>query len=104
MGIGVTSVILSVPLILKMVPMNRFYGVRTRKTFVSDHNWYEINAFGGKIFLIFGAFLVIFGYISKSFAPEPTSPWAPVFLSMPFLLLLPLLFAIHWFSRRFPDE
>jgi uncharacterized membrane protein len=36
-----------VPLILKLVPPNPIYGVRTRKTTRSPEVWYEVNRFGG---------------------------------------------------------
>ncbi len=40
-------VVLSIPLVLGMVPPNRFYGVRTRRTFASKEVWYAANRFGG---------------------------------------------------------
>lgn len=36
-----------VPLILKLVPPNPIYGVRTEKTESSPEAWYEVNRFGG---------------------------------------------------------
>ena len=53
-GIGILTVLLSIPLILRIVPMNRVYGIRIRKAFISPHNWYAINAYGGKLLLAFG--------------------------------------------------
>jgi hypothetical protein len=47
-GIGVAMMATSVPLMLRRVPMNRWYGVRTRKAYASEEAWYEINAFGGR--------------------------------------------------------
>ena len=39
---------LSVPLILRRVPRNAFYGFRTRKTLSSDAVWYPANVFAGQ--------------------------------------------------------
>lgn len=35
--------IVSVPLVLGLIPRNRFYGVRTIKTMSSDRVWYAVN-------------------------------------------------------------
>jgi hypothetical protein len=50
-GIAVLLMGLSVPLILRKVPMNDLYGVRFRASFKSERAWYEINAYGGKVLL-----------------------------------------------------
>jgi hypothetical protein len=34
--VGLTIIAVSVPLIARMVPMHRFYGVRTRQAFASE--------------------------------------------------------------------
>lgn len=38
---------LSIPLILRMVPRNHFYGFRTAKTLSDDGIWYELNQGSG---------------------------------------------------------
>lgn len=104
MGLGAALVALSVPLVLRRVPMNRWYGVRVRKAFVSDSNWYELNAYGGRLLLGSGALLIVFGYLGADAAPPPTSLWAPVYLAAPLLLLIPVCALIAAFARRLPDE
>jgi hypothetical protein len=44
--------VLSVPLILRRVPPNRFYGFRTRVTLSSKDIWYPANAFFGWALLV----------------------------------------------------
>ncbi|MFZ2276754.1 MAG: protein kinase, partial [Prosthecobacter sp.] len=46
--IGSILALLSLPLWLRLVPMNSFYGVRLPSTFVSDERWYDVNAVFGK--------------------------------------------------------
>lgn len=104
MGIGTTTMIISVPLILRMIPMNRAYGIRVRKAFNSDRHWYEINAYGGKWLFIFGVAVLSFGYATRKVAPAPSSLWAPVFLVVPLLTVLPILALINNFARRFPSD
>ena len=103
-SIGVASVVVSVPLILRRVPMNRWYGVRTRKAFVSDENWYEINAFGGKAFFLFGLFLVAVAWFGRDVLPDPRDASAALVMGLPMGALLVVLAALWLYSRRFPDE
>ncbi len=44
--------LLSMPLILGLVPRNRFYGVRTPKTVAKDDYWYPANRYGGWCLII----------------------------------------------------
>lgn len=103
-GLGLVFAAISVPLVLRKVPMNGAYGVRVRKAFVSDSNWYEINAYGGRLLLGLGAVLVAFGVLGAGLAPSPTSVWAPVYLAAPLVLLIPVLALIAAFARRLPDR
>lgn len=102
-GIGVATIALSIPLILRKVPMNRLYGVRLRCSFVSQRNWYAINAYGGKLLLAFGAFLLLFAALTRASAPPPDSPWAVAYLIAPLLALIPVLLLIKRFARSLPD-
>jgi len=102
-GIGVASIAVSVPLVLRWIPMNRWYGIRTRKAFVSEENWYEINAYGGKAFFVFGLLLVAVAWFGRDLAPDPRSSLAPLFMFLPLAALVPVLIAIRGFSRRLPD-
>jgi hypothetical protein len=102
-GIGLITGLLSVPLVLRRVPMNHVYGVRIAKAFVSDRNWYEINAYGGRLLLVFGVFLVVFSVAAWPLAPSPNSAWAPVFLVLPLLAIVPVLLLIGRFARGLPD-
>ncbi len=93
----------SLPLILRVVPMNRAYGIRIAKAFASPYNWYEINAYGGQLLGACGAALVAFGLLARGSAPPPTSIWSAVFTVSPLILVLPLVALIHSHARRLPD-
>ncbi len=103
-GLGVVIALVSLPLVLRRVPMNKVYGVRLRRSFSSERNWYEINAYGGRLLVGFGLFLVAFSFATRTLAPPPESPWAPVFLVAPLLALLPVLACIRAFARKLPDR
>jgi uncharacterized membrane protein len=103
-GMGLLIASFAIPLIMRKVPMNRVYGIRVRKAFVSNENWYELNAYGGKLFLAFGLFLLVFTFLAKDVAPPPTSIWAPVFLAGPLVLIVPVLALVNAFARRLPER
>lgn len=43
----IINILVSLPLVLKLVPLNRWYGFRTRKTMSNEDVWYEANYKGG---------------------------------------------------------
>jgi hypothetical protein len=103
-GVGLLTAVLALPLVFRMVPMNAFYGVRTRKAFVSEENWFALNAYGGRLFLVFGLCLVCFGLLTWHAAPPPRSPWAPVYILLPLLGLVPVIALIRRFGKSLPEE
>lgn len=56
-GLGI---IFGAPMALGLIPPNRFYGYRTRKTFSSTEIWYRANRFSGWAMVISG--LVALGH------------------------------------------
>ncbi len=44
---GLILIGVSIPLVLKKIPPNQWYGFRVPKTFSSDHIWYEANRVAG---------------------------------------------------------
>ena len=51
---GLFLIGLAIPMMLRRVKPNRWYGFRTPKTLSDDAIWYASNAYGGKLLLIFG--------------------------------------------------
>ena len=99
-GFGLLLTLASVPLVLRRVPMNGAYGIRIEEAFRSEADWYAVNAFGGRLFLIYGVLLTVFGFAARNHAPAATSPWSPVFIVGPLLVTLVLLPPIKGFARR----
>jgi uncharacterized membrane protein len=54
---------ISIPLVKRKIKMNHLYGVRIKKSFESEANWYKINAYGGKQLIIWSTPLIIAGLI-----------------------------------------
>jgi hypothetical protein len=59
-GSGLLFIIISLPLVFGMIPMNNLYGFRLRKAFLSHVLWYEINAYGGKQFILWSVIMMVF--------------------------------------------
>lgn len=49
---GVLFILVGIPLAAQKVPMNGVYGFRLSQAFESDENWYAINRYGGKQYIV----------------------------------------------------
>lgn len=56
---GLLVVGLSVPMILRRVKPNPWYGFRTAKTLADERVWYEANAYSGFLLLVAGIVWVV---------------------------------------------
>ena len=86
---------LSLPLYYGKVKMNRWYGVRVRKAFASEDNWYKINRYGAKRLMVWSVPLLVIG-IACFFVPfgEGDDANAPLIISFahaPLISLVPVL-------------
>ncbi len=83
-SVGLLLSALSLPLWLRLVPMNSFYGVRLPSTFVSDERWYEVNAVFGRH--LFGWSLAVIAAGIAGFYQLPryqeSYAWASVTLTL----------------------
>ena len=52
LGLNGVLVLASLPLVFRLMPPNRWYGFRLPGTESSLDIWYEINAMGGKMFIL----------------------------------------------------
>lgn len=58
---GILFIALGIPLALRRVGMNYFYGFRFRASLRSDEAWFMINAYGGRQLIFWSAAMVLFG-------------------------------------------
>lgn len=98
--VGILLIVISIPLVMRKVPMNKLYGVRLKKSFESDENWYKINAYGGKHLILWATVLVLIG-IGTSFIPlEEDSRTITLIASTPALIFIPVMIAIFRYARK----
>ena len=74
---GILFILISIPLVMKKIPMNHFYGFRIKKAFSSEENWFKINQYGGRQLILWSIPLIGIG-LSYFFYPvrEPLSEMA----------------------------
>lgn len=61
-SISLIICVLCIPLAKGKVPMNNVYGIRTKKALESDENWYKINEYGAKQFIVWSILLALIGF------------------------------------------
>ncbi|MEA2413760.1 MAG: hypothetical protein QOI58_417 [Thermoanaerobaculia bacterium] len=89
--------ILSIPLALGIIPRNRLYGFRTKRTLADDAVWYPVNRFAGFAIMIASA---IYGLVATA---HPYDRDFSVWLLHLAAFAGPLALAIigsGWYSRR----
>ena len=87
--------VLSMPLILRRVPRNAFYGFRTRKTLSSDAVWYPANVFAGQALALASVAAAGLVWLVPADAPE----WLPEVVLV--VAVLAALVASLWHARRY---
>jgi uncharacterized membrane protein len=81
---------LAIPLWMRRVPPNRFYGVRTRATLADEGRWYEVNARCGQDLLVSGVLFLIGIFVIDAVGAR----WVPEFrtLASAMILIVALVF------------
>lgn len=64
---GVLLILASIPLAMKKIPMNRFFGFRLPKALVSPESWYAVNHYGGRQMIRWSLFLIVIGFLYFTF-------------------------------------
>lgn len=84
--LGVAVALAALPLLFRLVKPNRFYGIRVSAAFASERNWYLINSFGARRFLVFGVVVAVAGRALKHYPQLPF--WVPILALVGTLALL----------------
>jgi uncharacterized membrane protein len=62
-AIGPLLTLVSMPLILRWIPPNRFYGLRIPATLGDESVWYDVNAMHGRHLLALGLLMVALDFV-----------------------------------------
>jgi len=100
---GLLVVAMAYPLIKGYVKMNHWYGVRFPQSFYSEESWYKINAYGGKVMVIWGLFMAIAGILFVFIPLDSFAAVFAVFLGIHATVTVPVI-VIYAYARRFKRQ
>jgi uncharacterized membrane protein len=98
-AIGPVLILVSIPLILRLVPRNSFYGLRIPPTCNSESVWYDANALCGRHLLTLGLAMVALEFVlprSMRTAVLATIGWSGFFT----ILVVDWRIANRWYRER----
>ncbi len=103
-SIGFLFLSLSLPLWLRLVPANAFYGVRLPSTMASEKRWYDVNAFFGKQLFIWSLAVVGAGIAGFYQLPrhQDAYPWAALTLAL--VAVAASVISTLWWMRQHPAD
>ncbi|MDR3626433.1 MAG: SdpI family protein [Ignavibacteriaceae bacterium] len=92
--------IVSVPLVMGWIKMNRWYGIRLPKSFKSNENWYRINKVGGWWMICASIVLMYIGSLQYlGVIPSDMQTFIIVQAVNLIIVIIPLI-AVTIYSRR----
>jgi uncharacterized membrane protein YidH (DUF202 family) len=103
-GVGLVMFSLSLPLWLRLVPVNPLYGVRLPATMKSGKRWYDVNAYAGRQ-LFFWSLAVIGAGIAGFFQlprHQDSYSWAAVTLTL--VAVASVVVSTLWWMHTHPAD
>jgi uncharacterized membrane protein len=93
--------IVALPLVFNLIPPNRLYGFRTKKTLSDDDIWYGVNRFAGIAIMLAS---VVYALAARTWpydraAPDNLSVWS-IHLAAFAVPLVVGLSVSGWYARR----
>lgn len=96
---GLLVIAVSIPLFLEQIGMNRWYGIRFKKSYQSDEHWYAINKFGAARFIVWSVPVVLLGVAAFFISVEDNTAIQWLYIIAPMLLIIPTLQS-YLFARK----
>jgi hypothetical protein len=96
---GIVGSLVTVPLLLGKVPMNRWYGIRVKEAFVSEDQWQRINRYGAKRLMAGWLVCLVLGVLTL-LASEQQKDLVLASLGLPALILLGIAVDVVRFARK----
>jgi len=100
-GMSIVFTVLALPLWLRKVPMNQWYGMRIPKAFESNEKWYHINEYGGKLlFYLIALPTFATGIVAFVIPMRPESAWPMVLINIPIACIIVLIIVIYRYAKQ----
>lgn len=97
---GIIFILMSLPLLKGTIKMNNWYGVRFKKSFESDENWFKINKYGSQQLIKWSVLLILIGVITLFIPFGNNQALIIAISSAPILVMLPPLIKTYQFARK----
>mgnify|MGYP003595333241 CR=1 FL=1 len=90
-SVAVAAILMAVPLLHRKVKMNKLYGVRFKKSFESENNWYKINEYGARQLILWSIPLAIIGVVTFFLPLKENGIVTIVVAFAPLILVIPAI-------------
>lgn len=97
---AVLIILFSLPLVLGKVRMNGIYGIRIPESFRSEARWFQINRFGGILFLLWGVVLGVCGAVGLTLPDSQQAKYMLISLAVVFGSLTLVTIAIFVYAAK----
>jgi hypothetical protein len=101
--VGMVLLAISIPLKDGEVAMNHVFGVRMRKSFTSEKNWFLMNSYGGKQLFRWSWVLFLVSIVALFFPFNGNDLFIALFAFMPLVVLSIPICLIVRYSRTLSD-
>ncbi|PQP34683.1 hypothetical protein C6A37_06480 [Desulfobacteraceae bacterium SEEP-SAG9] len=88
---GLLFTAISIPLLNGSIKMNRYYGIRFKKSYESEENWYKINKFGAKRLIIWSIPLLLIGSVTFFLRVNDHSVLKLIIALAPLIVIIPAI-------------
>jgi hypothetical protein len=102
-AVGVLAIILCIPLLRNKVEMNRWYGIRFKKSFESTGNWYKINRYGARRMILWSVVIIVIGVVGLFPAFRGRGDLQAAVACAPLLLIIPAIES-RLYAGRLPSD
>jgi len=89
--VGILIIAVCIPLLKNKIGMNCWYGMRFRKSFESNENWYKINSYGAKRMILWSLVIIIIGILTFFLPADSRRSLRPVIGCAPLILIIPAI-------------
>ena len=93
---AVIVILISIPMLKRKIPMNRWYGARFKKSFESEENWYRINAYSAKQLILWTIPILIIGIVTLFLPLEGNTGLFNAIAFSPLLVCVPCLLSYRY--------
>ena len=101
--LGGMIIVVGYPLTKRQVMMNKWYGIRYPQAFYSEESWYQINAYGGKVFMYWGACVAVAGILILLMPTDDAMLLFAAYISVYASLIIPITIT-YAYARHFKRQ